>query len=73
MNKIGTKTIETPRLLLRRFTIDDAEDMYHNWASDPEVTRYLTWPTHADVETTRALLEDWVAKYADGAWFNWAI
>ena len=73
MNKTGTKTIETPRLLLRRFTIEDADDMYDNWASDPEVTRYLTWPTHTDVETTRALLEDWVAKYADGAWFNWAI
>ena len=73
MNKTGTKTIETPRLLLRRFTIEDAEDMYENWASDPEVTRYLTWPTHTDVEITRALLEDWVAKYADGAFFNWAI
>ena len=73
MNRTGTKTIETPRLLLRRFTIEDTDDMYENWASDSEVTRYLTWPTHTDVDATRALLEDWVAKYADGTFFNWAI
>ena len=47
MNKIGTEPIETKRLILRRFTTDDAEDMFNNWASDPEVTRFLTWPTHA--------------------------
>ena len=41
MNKAGTQRIETQRLILRRFKIDDAEDMYDNWASDPEVTRYL--------------------------------
>ena len=44
MNKAGTQKIETQRLILRRFKIEDAEDMYNNWASDPEVTRYLTWP-----------------------------
>ena len=73
MNKIGTETIETKRLILRRFTTDDAEDMFNNWASDPEVTKFLTWPTHADVEVTRGLLTDWVSKYEDGDYFNWAI
>ncbi len=73
MNKTGTQTIETPRLLLRRFRPSDAEDMFRNWASDPEVTRYLTWPTHPDVEATRQLLRDWEAHYEDGAYFNWAI
>lgn len=42
MNKAGTQRIETQRLILRRFKIDDAEEMYNIWASDPEVTRYLT-------------------------------
>ena len=73
MNKIGTQTIETERLILRRFTVEDAEDMYNNWASDPVVTEFLTWPPHASVEVTRSLLTDWVAKYEDGGYFNWAI
>lgn len=73
MNKAGTQNIETPRLLLRRFTMEDAEEMYKNWASDPEVTRFLTWPTHTDVDVTRNVLKDWTSRYADGGYFNWAL
>jgi ribosomal-protein-alanine N-acetyltransferase len=51
MKHIGTKRIETERLILRRVTHEDAQAMYRNWASDPEVTRYLTWPTYEKVET----------------------
>ena len=73
MEKTGTKTLETRRLILRPFTTDDAEDMFANWASDPEVTKYLTWPAHPSAAVTRMLLGDWVSHYADGAFFQWAI
>ena len=46
MNHIGTREIATERLTLRRFEIEDAENMFYNWANDPEVTKYLTWPAH---------------------------
>lgn len=73
MIKAGTQTIETDRLILRRFTIDDAEDMYNNWASDPEVTKFLTWPTHSSVDVSRYVLNDWVSHYEEGDFFNWAM
>ena len=73
MNKAGTKTIETKRLILRRFTVEDAQDMYDNWASDPEVTKFLTWPAHTSVDVTRFLLTDWVKRYEDGGYFNWVM
>ena len=73
MNKAGTQRIENDRLILRRFRLDDAEDMYANWASDPEVTRFLTWPTHSDVDVSKAVLADWIPKYKDGGFFNWAM
>lgn len=44
MKHAGTKTIETGRLVLRPFRIEDAQPMYENWASDPEVTKFLMWP-----------------------------
>ena len=69
----GTQSIESERLLLRRFSLDDAEAMYRNWASDPEVTRFLTWPAHASVDITRAVLEDWVASYQKADYYQWAI
>lgn len=52
MNHLGTKRLETDRLVLRRFVPEDAADMYRNWASDPEVTKFLTWPPHSSVEVS---------------------
>jgi ribosomal-protein-alanine N-acetyltransferase len=73
MNHCGTQYIETERLVLRRFSVGDAESMYRNWASDPEVTRYLTWPVHASPETTKTLLENWTGSYARENNYMWAI
>ena len=47
--------------------------MFRNWASDPEVTKYLTWPAHANVDVTRAVLKDWTAAYASQNYYQWAI
>ena len=73
MNKTGTQRIETHRLILRPFTMEDAEDMFSNWASDPEVTRFLTWPAHSSVDVTRKILAGWIAEYTDGGYFQWAV
>lgn len=58
MKHLGTESIVTDRLILRRFTVEDAGPMYENWASDPEVTKYLTWPAHSCVEVSRRVLEN---------------
>ena len=47
--------LETERLILRPLTVADAEAVFV-WASDPKVNRYLKYPLHADVETTRQWL-----------------
>lgn len=73
MNKAGTQRIETDRFVLRRFRLEDTEDMYANWASDPEVARFLTQPTHSSVEVTKSLLADWIPGYEDGGYFNWVM
>lgn len=73
MNHIGTQYIETERLILRRFELTDAQAMFDNWASDDEVTRYMTWPTHADVSVTEQVLKDWVSHYSEKEFYQWAI
>ncbi len=73
MRHCGTKPIETERLLLRRFTPDDARAMYENWASDPDVTKFLTWPAHAGINVSKAVLEEWVPLYAEKNYYQWAI
>ena len=73
MEHKGTKRLETERLILRRFVDTDAELMYNNWASDPEVSKYLTWPTHTSVEVTKSLVADWISRYEKPDYYNWVI
>lgn len=73
MNHLGTRELATERLTLRRFEIEDAENMFYNWANDPEVTKYLTWPAHSNVEITESIVKDWVSKYDDKEFYQWAI
>ena len=73
MNHLGTKIIETDRLILRPFTMADAQPMYRNWASSTDVTRYLMWPAHASPEVSAAVLREWTAAYAQHDFYLWAI
>lgn len=52
----------TPRLRLRRPTLDDVPVVY-GYASDPEVTRYLSFRTHRDPAEAAGFVQR-----ADAAW-----
>ena len=69
----GTQTIETTRLILRRAVREDAEPMFRNWASDPEVTKFLTWPTYEKVETAYQILDLWAGEYEKPDYYQWMI
>lgn len=66
-------TLETERLLLRPFEPDDAEDIFTGWASDPEVTKYLTWNTHKSIDDTKFVLDMWIKEYEMPERINCAI
>ena len=63
MRHLGTKRIETERLVLRPFVMEDAQAMYDNWASDPEVTKFLSWPSYQSVEDAYKILSIWLEDY----------
>lgn len=69
----GTQTIETSRLILRRARTEDAEPMFRNWASDKDVTRYLTWPPHENMEVTKTVVASWVEGYRKDDYYHWMI
>lgn len=70
---MGTRTIETVRLVLRRFRVEDSEDMFRNWASDPEVCKYLSWGPHRDSDDSLKRVIAWVNRYAYDSTYVWAI
>lgn len=55
--------VKTERLVLRRPTADDAERIFRAYATDLDVTRYLSWPTHVTLDDTRAFL-----AWSDASW-----
>ena len=73
MKHLGTVTLETDRLILRRFRLDDAMDMYRNWASDPDVTKFLTWPTYDNPEMAKGIMQLWESGYEKADFYQWAI
>ena len=73
MQHKGTARIDTSRLVLRQFGADDAQAMFDNWASDPEVTRFLTWEPHESLDVSRAILGEWMRGYARPDFYQWAI
>lgn len=73
LNHVGTQKIETPRLILRRFKIEDAKQMFNNWASDSDVTKYLSWAVHRDKSETEKIIGEWVLEYLNAKNYNWCI
>ena len=69
----GTQRIETPRLLLRRAVLEDAKPMFQNWASDPEVTKFLTWPAYTSPDAAYPILELWGKDYEKPNFYQWMI
>lgn len=73
MKHKGTITIETDRLILRKFTVDDVDAAFRNWTSDENVTEFLRWPTHANIAITERVLDSWIAGYERLDFYQWAI
>lgn len=73
INHVGTRNIETKRLILRKFTMDDAQNMYDNWANDARVTKYLQWKPHENIDVTKNILIDWIKSYERLDYYQWAI
>lgn len=66
-------TLETKRLLLRKYKKEDMDDLYE-YASDEEVTRYLTFETYKNMEDANQYIQTLLEKYRNGNEVSpWAI
>lgn len=51
--------IETDRLILRPWTMDDAEDLYE-YAKDDRVGPNAGWPPHTSIELSKSIIEEFM-------------
>jgi len=57
--------LETERMILRKITRDDLQDMFA-YCSDPRMTDYVTWPTHTNPDETMNFIEFVENLYMNG-------
>jgi len=65
-----TPTIHTERLLLRPFVRSDASDVFA-YASNPRVSRFTSWSTHATIADSEAFIDMVLARGPEE--HTWAI
>jgi len=73
MIHVGTQTIETERLILRRFALDDVHCLYTNWANDADVVKYMRMEPHKNVNDTREFVESIMSNYEKPDTYRWVI
>lgn len=72
MNNLGTKRLETERLILRRVNANDVLSIYNNWATDKLTNKYLDWDNHENPDITCAYVASIIASYKKGA-YDWVV
>ena len=73
INHIGSKKITTNRLLLRRFSENDAKEIFETWMSDVEVAKYMVWNPQKNIKETEQWLQKCILKYKKDDVYNWGI
>lgn len=68
----GSIDIKTDRLLLRKFRISDAEEIFATWTSDERVAKYTSWYAHEKIEDTKAYV-GYIASKNELSDYNWII
>lgn len=73
MIDLGTKRLETERLILRKIKLSDYKKAYKNWCSEKEVPKHLPWEVHESEEVTKKLYDAWVKEYEQPYKFRWIV
>ncbi|BCJ99636.1 GNAT family N-acetyltransferase [Anaerocolumna chitinilytica] len=77
MNHKGTVRLETERLILRRFIIEDLEQIFYNCWSDFEVWKWTSYQPMQNVkdviDTAEMFTDKWLGAYERPNRYSWAI
>ena len=69
----GTIQLKTERLILRRHCPEDAEILYQNFGTDPEMFKYSGWNPYATKEMAEETVREFIDSYQDEHFYGWAV
>jgi ribosomal-protein-alanine N-acetyltransferase len=73
LTHVGTRLIETERLILRKFEYTDDENMIKYWISDPEIQSLYAEPVCSTKKEVKELLDKYISSYEKSDYYRWAI
>ncbi len=74
VNHTGTQTINTERLILRRFEYSDIDSMLRNWIADKKTQWDYGEPCYPTTEAVRELFDTkYIVSYSRNDYYRWAI
>jgi RimJ/RimL family protein N-acetyltransferase len=71
--EVAGYAIATTRLDLRLMDLGDARAVFDTYASDPEATKYMTFPTHADPSEASGFIASQQRLFGEGKTILWSI
>ncbi len=73
LTHVGTNTIETERLILRRFEYTDTQAMLKNWIADENIQVMYSEPVYTTEAEVKELLDKYIGSYAREDYYRWAV
>lgn len=65
--------LKTPRLRLRKLTMDDVPIYYKRLGNSAAVTKYMLWKPHQDISESVASIQKVLRRYEEGRCYRWGI
>ena len=69
----GTAELWTDNLILRRYRLEDAEQLYAHFGNDPEIDKYSGWNPYATREMARETVRRLIESYDDAHSYSWVM
>lgn len=73
LNHVGTRIIETERMILRRFEYSDNLSMRKNWISNEKIQSLYSELVYTTEEKVKELLDKYIGSYREDDYYRWAI
>ena len=64
--------LETERLILRKMTLEDTQDIFE-YASDPDMTTYVTWEPHKSIADAISFINSMNQRYEKVGLSEWGL
>ena len=69
----GTAELWTEHLVLRRYRLDDAEQLYEWFGKNPAMYKYSGWNPYATLEMTQKTVQQFIDSYGDDRSYSWVM